>query len=337
MKFDVTVLNPRLGEMGALVQAAEALGFDGLWTAETNSDPFLPLAVAAEHSQRMNIGTAIAVTFPRSPTVLATMAWDLARFSNGRFILGLGAQIKAHNERRFGARWEKPIRKMRETIEAIRAVWDCWQNGSPLNYEGEFFKLNLMTPFFHSGPLPHAAPPIYISAVNEQMLHLAGSHGDGVHVHAFHTARYLREFALPALAEGLRKSGRERGEFGVNTAVFAIPTDGPKPVAEYEQFARQQISFYMSTPAYKVVSDLHGWSETAWKLGKTAVRGQWAEMPKQITDEMLDTFAVTGTWAELPGKIKERYGHMLTRVGYYLPFVPGECDEQWAATIDGFK
>jgi probable F420-dependent oxidoreductase len=337
MKFDVTVLNPRLGEMAAVAEAAEALGFDGLWTAETTSDPFLPLATAAEHSQKMNVGTAIAVTFPRSPTVLATLAWDLARFSNGRFILGLGAQIKAHNERRFGAKWEKPIRKMRETIEAIRAVWDCWQNRTPLNYEGEFFKLNLMTPFFHSGPLPHAAPPIYISAVNEQMLRLAGSHCDGVHIHAFHTAQYLREVALPELEVGLKKSGRAREEFGVNTAVFAIPTDGPKPAAEYEQFVRQQISFYMSTPAYRIVTDLHGWNETARTLSKMAVRGQWDEMSKQITDEMLDAFAVTGRWAELPGTIKERYGDMLTRVGYYIPFIPGECDEQWAATIEGFR
>jgi probable F420-dependent oxidoreductase len=336
MKFDTMILNPNLSNMAAIAQAAEALGFDGLWTAETNSDPFLPLTIAAEHTQKIAVGTAIAVTFPRSPTVLATMAWDLARFSNGRFVLGLGAQIKAHNERRFGAKWEKPIRKMRETIEAIRAVWECWQNGTPLNYEGEFFKLNLMTPFFHSGPLPHTTPPIYISAVNEQMLHLAGSHCDGVHLHAFHTAQYLREVALPELEVGLKRRGRTREGFGVSTAVFAIPSDGPQAIAAYEQFARQQISFYMSTPAYKVVTDLHGWHETAWTLGKMAVRGQWDEMPKQITDEMLDTFAVTGTWAELPGKIKERYGDMLTRVGYYIPFIPGECDEQWQMSIQNW-
>jgi probable F420-dependent oxidoreductase len=337
VKFDTTILYPNLNDMATIVEAADKLGFDGLWTAETNSDPFLPLTIAAEHSQRLNLGTAIAVAFPRSPTVLATMAWDLARFSNGRFILGLGAQIKAHNERRFGAKWEKPIHKMRETIEAIRAVWDCWQNGTPLNYEGEFFKLNLMTPFFHSGPLPHPPPPIYISAVNEQMLRLAGSHCDGVHIHAFHTAKYLREFALPEVEAGLKQNSRTREGFGVNTAVFAIPTDGPKSVAEYEQFARQQISFYMSTPAYRIVTELHGWEESAGTLGKIAVRGQWGEMPQQITDEMLDTFAVTGTWAELPGKIKERYGDMLTRVSYYLPFTPGECDEQWRITIAGFK
>ncbi len=193
-----------------------------------------------------------------------------------------------------------------------------------------------MTPFFHSGPLTCPVPPIYISAVNEQMLRLAGSHCDGVHVHAFHTAKYLREFALPTLESGLRKGGRTREGFGVNTAVFVIPTDGPKPVTEYEQFVRQQISFYMSTPAYKVVTDLHGWNQTAWTLGKMAVQGQWAEMPQQITDEMLDTFAVSGTWADLPSKIKKRYGNMLTRVGYYIPLIPGECDEQWRMSIEGF-
>jgi alkanesulfonate monooxygenase SsuD/methylene tetrahydromethanopterin reductase-like flavin-dependent oxidoreductase (luciferase family) len=173
--------------------------------------------------------------------------------------------------------------------------------------------------------------------VNEQMLRLAGSYGDGVHIHAFHTVNYLREYALPEIEKGLQQVGKTREGFGVNTAVFAIPTDGPKPRADYEQFARQQISFYMSTPAYRVVTDLHGWNETALRLGKMAVRGQWAEMPQQITDEMLDTFAVSGTWAELPARIKERYGDMLTRVSYYVPFIPGEYNLGWQASITNFR
>ena len=336
MKFDMLVMNPSLKSVGKLAAAADEIGFDGLWTAETQADPFLPLTIAAEHSQKLNLGTAIAVTFPRAPTTLATMAWDLARFSDGRFILGLGAQIKAHNERRFGAKWEKPIRKMRETIEAIRAVWDCWQNGTKLDYRGEFFKLNLMTPFFHSGPLAHPTPPIFISAVNSQMLRLAGSHCDGVHIHSFHTKKYLDEFALPELEAGRKRGGRE-DKIQVSTAVFVVPTDGPQSASHYEQFAKQQISFYMSTPAYRVVTDMHGWGNTAVKLGRMAVTGKWDDMPALISDEMLDTFAVTGTFADLPQKIKERYGDTLTRVSYYTPFVPGECDEQWRTTIAGFK
>lgn len=336
MKIDVTFLQPKLEQMPAYAAAAEVLGFDGFWAAETASDPFLNLALAAEHSRRMTLGTAIAVAFPRSPAVLAYTAWDLQRFSRGRFILGLGAQVKAHNVLRFGVKWEKPVKKMRETIEAIRAFWDCWQNGTPLDYTGEFFKLMLMTPFFDPGPIDHSPPPIYIAAVNEQMLRLAGSHCDGVHIHALHTVRYLRELALPSIKEGLARSGRTRADFSVNTAVFAVPTDDPAEARMAETHVRQQLSFYMSTPAYRSVLALHGWEGVSQQLGALARSGQWDEMGRLITDEMLDTFAVTGTWAALPGVIQDRYGDLLDRVSYYLPFIPGQNDEGWAATIAGF-
>ncbi|MCP4426724.1 MAG: TIGR03617 family F420-dependent LLM class oxidoreductase [Chloroflexi bacterium] len=336
MKIDALLLTHNLKDMPTIAQAAEAVGFDGLWTAETQSDPFLPLVLAAEHSQRMSLGTSIAVTFPRSPGTLAYLAWDLARYSNGRFILGLGAQVRAHNERRFGARWEKPVRKMRETIEAVRAIWNCWQHDTPLRYEGEFFRLKLMTPFFSSGPLQTPPPPIYISAVNKMMLRLAGSHCEGVHLHALHTVKYLREFALPHIEEGFRRGGRKRADFSMSTGLFVVPTDDPK-AAEQEAFIRQQISFYMSTPAYKVVADLHGWNETAFRLSKLARRGDWDEMPKLVTDEMLAETAVTAPWADLPHLIHEKYGSLLDRVSYYLPFVPGKNDDGWRQTIAGFR
>lgn len=337
MKFDTGLLTPVLTDMPAYTRAAEAIGFDGLWTSETNADPFLPLAVAAEHSQKIELGTAIAVAFPRSPTTLAYLAWDLARATNGRFILGLGTQVRAHNERRFGVKWEKPVRKLREMIEAMHAIWDCWENGTPLNYEGEFFQLNLMTPFFSTGPLGFARPPIYISAVNELMLQLAGRRCDGVHLHAFHTAKYMREFALPNLHKGLAREGRDPSALTVNSGVFVVPTDDVKPATVHEQYAKQQISFYMSTPAYRVVTELHGWEATAFELSKLARRGAWAEMPNLITDEILDEMTLSGTWAELPHKIKARYGDMLGRVSYYLPFVPGESDEGWRASIESFR
>ena len=337
MKIDVSFLQPKLEQMPAYAAAAEALGFDGFWAAETNSDPFLNLALAAEHSHRLTLGTAIAVAFPRSPAILAYTAWDLQRFSRGRFVLGLGPQVKAHNVLRFGVKWEKPVAKMRETIEAIRAFWRCWQTGEPLDYAGEFFKLMLMTPFFDPGPIDIPPPPIYIAAVNEQMLRLAGSHGDGVHIHALHTARYLREVALPEIETGLARSGRSRADFTINTAVFAIPTDDPAEARAAEAHVRQQLSFYMSTPAYRAVLALHGWQETADQLGQLARAGRWDEMGALISDEMLDTFAVTGTWAALPGIIQQRYGDLLDRVAYYLPYEPGANDAGWAATIAGFK
>ncbi len=337
MKFDVTFLQPRLEQVPELAASAETLGFDGFWVAETNSDPFLNLALAAEHSRDMTLGTAIAVAFPRSPAILAQSAWDLQRFSNGRFILGLGPQVKAHNVLRFGVKWEKPVKKMRETIEAIHAFWHCWQTGEPLDYVGEFFKLALMTPFFNPGPIDVPPPPIYIAAVNEQMLRLAGSHCEGVHIHALHTVKYLDELALPALAEGMARTGRTRNAFTVNTSVFVIPTDDPGEARAAEAHVRQQLSFYMSTPAYRVIMDLHGWSDVSAELGRLASGKQWDAMAGLISDEMLDTFALRGSWAELPALVMARYGDRLDRVSYYLPFVPGRNDEGWAASIAGFR
>jgi probable F420-dependent oxidoreductase len=301
MKFDSWLLTHSLQDMASVTRAAEAIGFDALWTAETDSNGFLPLVLAAEHSRRIHLGTSIAPAFPRTPTVLAHIGWDLQRFSRGRFVLGLGAQVKAHNERRLGVKWEKPVRRMRETVEAIRAIWDNWQNGTRLNYQGEFFNLSLMTPFFSGKPLKTPPPPIYISAINEQMLKLAGRVCDGVFLHPYHTVKYLREFAWEQIGAGLADSGRSRADFTAAGSVFAIPTDGGKPASDYEQFAREQISFYMSTPAYRVVVALHGWEATAKQLSQLARDGRWQEMPGQLSDEMLDAFAITGKWKRRKG------------------------------------
>jgi len=336
MKFDTTILAPALGDMAAFTQAAEAVGFNGIWAAETKADPFLPLVLAAEHSRRANIGTAIAVAFPRSPATLAYLAWDLQRYSNGRFILGLGPQVKAHNVLRFGVKWEKPVKKMRETIEAIRAFWHTWQTGEPLQYAGEFFKLMLMTPFFDPGPLDCPPPPIYIAAMNKLMLRLAGSHCNGVHIHVLHSVKYLEEVAMPELAAGWERGGRQREDFSLSTAVFALPTDDKDYATWADHHIRQQISFYLSTPAYRVMATLHGWDDTARQLSEAARGGAWDKMPGMVTDEMMDTFAVSGTWRDLPGKIKAKYGSLLDRVSYYLPYIPGENEEGWRASVEGF-
>lgn len=336
MKFDLTLLSFDLESVSTLAQTAETFGFDGFWVAETKGDPFLGLTLAAEHTRHITLGTAVAVAFPRSPTTLAYIAWDLARYSHGRFILGLGTQVKAHNVLRFGVKWEKPVKKLSETIQAMRACWDCWQNDRPLDFVGEFFKLQLMTPFFNPGPHDYPQVPIYISAVNEQMLRLAGSQADGVHIHPVHTTKYLTEFAMPHLAEGWQRHGRSRDQFTLSAGVFVIPTDGTRPAAEYEAFVRQQLAFYMSTPAYKVVLELHGWDALSRQLSQLARDGEWAKMPALITDEVLETCALTGTWAELPAKVQAKYGRSLDRISYYLPYVPGEDDAGWQATIAGF-
>lgn len=337
MRFDTWLLEHTLAEMPALARAAEEMGFDGLWTAEAGADPFLPLALAAEHSQRLTLGTSIATAFSRTPTALAHLAWDLARYSGGRFVLGLGAQVKAHNERRLGAPWDRPLRRMRETVEAIRAIWQAWQEGGRLDYQGEIFKLDLMTPFFSGDPLDVPPPPIFISAINEGMLRLAGEVCDGASLHPFHSAKYLRDFAWPHIEEGLQKSGRPRQTFTALGSVFVIPTDGERPEADYEQYVREQLSFYMSTPAYRVVVGLHGWEKTAKKLSELARRGQWGAMPGLLTEEMVETFAVRGRWAEIPEVIQERYAGLLDRVSYYLPFVPGQEDAGWRASVAAFE
>lgn len=336
MKFDTSLISQNLSDMPAFAKAADEMGFDGIWMSETNSDPFLQLTLAAEHTKSAELGTAIAVAFPRSPTTLAQIGYDLARLSGGRFIMGLGTQVRAHNERRFGVKWEKPVRKLRETIEAMHAVWETWETGKQLNYEGEFFQLNLMTPFFSPPPLKMPRPQIYISAVNKLMLKLVGKRCDGAHLHAFHTKKYFEEFAVPHIESGLAQEGRDRSELALTSGVFVVPTNSAAEAAEYEAFCRQQISFYMSTPAYRIVTEIHGWEDTAFKLSKLARKGEWEEMPKLITDEILDEIALSGTWAELPQKVHNRYGSILDRVSYYMPFEPGKSDEGWHASVRGF-
>lgn len=337
MKIDTNIVVSNLRDVPALAQAAEAIGFDGLWSSETSHDPFLMSALVAEHTQRATLGTAIAVAFPRSPGTLAYLAWDLAALSNGRFILGLGTQVKAHNERRFGMKWEPPVAKLREVILAMRALWDTWQNGTRLNFRGQFFKLTLMSPFFNPGPIPHPHIPIYVAGVNRGMCRLAGELCDGFHVHPFHSVRYLREVTLPTIEEGLRISGRRRGEMELVSSILVIPSDTEAEREEASHLVRQQIAFYASTPSYAPVMELHGWGDTRERLSRLAAKGRWGEMPSLVTDEMLDVFALSGTWEDLPGLIMTRYEGLLDRVMYYLPFVPGDMDDRWRWIVEAFK
>jgi len=337
MKIDTGLLTHDLHRMPAIARAADELGFDGLWTFETANEPFLPLVLAAEHSQRILIGTSIAVAFVRSPTVLAHIGWDLARFSRGRFVLGLGTQVRGHNERRFGVKWERPVAKMREVVLAIRAVWEAWRNRTRLDFRGEFFQLTLMTPFFTPAGHEYSNIPIYVAGVNRGMCQMAGELCEGFHVHPLKSRRYLEEIILPNIETGLSRSNRRRTDIELSSSVFVIPTDDRhKTASHYEAEVRRQISFYASTPPYRPVFDLHGWGDTAVRLSSLAARGKWQEMPGLITEEMLAMFSTRGTWEELPHKLEQEYGGLLDRVNYYFPFVPGERDEAWKATIAGF-
>ena len=337
MKFDVSLLVHDLSQMPALARFADELGFDGIWTFETSHEPYLPLVLAAEHSERLSLGTSIAVAFPRSPTITAQIAWDLARYSKGRFILGLGTQVKGHNERRFGIKWERPVAKMRDYIIAVRAVWESWQNQTRLDYRGEFYQLTLMTPFFSPAPHEYARIPIFVAGVNRGMCELAGELCEGFHVHPLHTTRYLQERILPSIESGLAKSARPRSAIELSSSIFVIPTDDAEQAAKYEAEVRQQIAFYASTPPYRPVFELEGWSDVADQLKALAARGEWSAMASLIDDDMIGRFALRASWADLPAQLRQKYSGLLDRVSYYFPLVPGENEAQWRATAAGVK
>ncbi len=325
MLLDATLpYDTSLKNIPAAAKAAELLGFHAVWTAETQHDPFLPGPLIAEHTHRVHFGTAIAVAFARSPTTLAHTAWDLAAMSGGRFILGLGTQVKPHIERRFGMPWPDSVTgKLREQIQGIRALWHTWQTGERLNFRGEYYKLTLMSPFFNPGPIDHPHIPIFIAGVNTGLAKLAGEIADGFHVHPLHSPRYLREVLIPALEEGAARGGRDRASVQITCPVFIATTP------EEETFVRQQIAFYASTPSYRAVMDLNGWGDTATALSELASRCKWDALPALITDDMLHTFAVIATPDQLAAALLSRYNVLADRLTPYLPFIPGERDAFW--------
>jgi probable F420-dependent oxidoreductase len=332
MKFDSILPPTGLKDVPTVAKAAEEIGFDTLWTQETQHDPFLPCALIAEHTTRLNFGTGIAVSFARSPANIAYTAWDLAAQSNGRFILGLGTQVKAHIERRFGQPWPESVTgKLREQIQVIRAFWDCWQNGTKLNYRGEYYKITLMSPFFNAGAIEYPNIPIYIAGVNTQLAKLAGELCEGFHAHPFHSVRYLKEVILPAIEAGTKTERRKREDVSVSISAFVATTP------EEMNFARMQISFYASTPSYRPVMDLHGWAGVAERLSAHAAKGEWAEMPMLITDEMLNEFCLVTEESNLTDELKKRYAGIADRLGIYTPFIPGEKDEWWRRLAKNFS
>ncbi|GIW39690.1 MAG: LLM class F420-dependent oxidoreductase [Candidatus Binatia bacterium] len=336
MKLDTGLAFSSLRDVPRLAREAEEIGFDGLWSAETSHDPYLPLALAAEHTSRIELGTSIAVAFPRSPLVHAQIAWDLQALSRGRFILGLGTQVKGHNERRFGIRWEAPGPRMRELILCIRAIWDCWQNGTKPSFEGRFYRFTLMTPFFHPGPIEHPAIPIYLAGVNPYMCRLAGELCEGFHVHPFHSIRYLEEIVLPEIRRGAAAAGRDPQACCLSTTAFVVAGDDESERERSRQLVRQQLAFYASTRTYRAVLAVHGWEDVAYRLNEKAARGDWAGMAEEITDEMLDVYAVTGTWDEIPSKVRDKYRGILGRVGLYVP--QGVLSpERWKKILAAFR
>jgi probable F420-dependent oxidoreductase len=322
---------PTIDEVGG---TAEALGFAGLWTSETKHDSFLPLAVAASSTRALDLGTSIAIAFSRSPMTTAQISWDLQDLSGGRFILGLGTQVKAHIERRFSMPWGRPAARLKDYILALRAIWQSFQTEDSLDYEGEFYQHTLMTPFFNPGPIEHPEIPIYIAGVNTRLARLAGELCDGFHVHPFHTPEYVRHIVKPAIKEGAEKEDRHPEDIKLATSVFVITGKTEEEVEDQREKIRAQTAFYASTPSYRVVLEAHGWEDIGEELGKFARDKKWDEMPNLITDEMLRTFAVEAAPDEVGTALKERYEGLIDRVALYVPFVPGEKDEFWRKTIE---
>jgi probable F420-dependent oxidoreductase len=335
MKLDGILMAADLGSMGERAKGMEALGYDGLLTAETQHNPFLPLALAAEHTEHLELATGIAVAFARSPMDLAHIGHDLQSFSRGRFILGLGSQIKAHIEKRFSMPFSHPAARMREFILAMRAVWATWEEDVPLRFEGEFYRHTLMTPFFNPGPTGYGPPRVFLAAVGEKMTEVAGEAADGMFIHGFTTERYLREKTLPALERGLARSGRTRTALELSFPVFMITGDSETEVAEADAAVRKQIAFYGSTPAYRPVLEVHGWGDLGDELNTLSKRGEWDEMGRRITDDVLDAFAVAGKPDELPGLVEARVGGLVDRISFYAPY--RQDPERWGEVVAAFK
>jgi probable F420-dependent oxidoreductase len=335
MRVDTGIMSPNIAEIGPKAKELEDLGYDGLLTAETGHDAFLPLALAAEHTERIELGTGIAVAFGRTPMVLAYTANDLQLMSKGRFILGLGSQIKPHIEKRFSMPWSQPAKRMREYILALRAIWSSWNDGTPLKFDGEFYKHTLMTPFFSPGKNPYGAPKVFLAAVGEKMTEVAGEVADGIIIHGFTTERYVKEVTMPAIERGLKAAGRDRASFEVSGPLFVVTGTTEEELKAAEQGTKQQIAFYGSTPAYRGVLELHGWGELQTELNALSKQGEWVKMGELIDDDILRTFAVVAEPEAVGAELKRRYAGIVDRCSFYAPYKSDP--ERWGKVIDDLR
>jgi probable F420-dependent oxidoreductase len=331
MKIDLGGYAASIDEAGNAARLAEDCGYDGWWAVETQVDPFLACAVAAERTETVEIGTAIAVAFARNPMTVAVAANDLQAVSGGRFLLGLGSQIKPHIERRFSMTWSKPAARMREFILAVRAIWEAWEKRSRLDFQGDFYTHTLMTPFFDPGPNPHGNPDIYLAAVGPLMTEVAGEVADGIICHGFSTERYVREVTIPALERGRAKAGKDLDGFKISAPGFVVARESEEERKVAARFVKSQIGFYGSTPAYKAVLEMHGWGELHEELNRLSKEDGWDQMPDLVDDDVLNTFAVIGTPEEAVAELQRRYGDIAARLSVGSPDDAEKLDAAWDA------
>jgi probable F420-dependent oxidoreductase len=328
-------LHDSLASIPARARELEDIGYDGAFTFEGPHDPFLPVLLAAEHTERLELATAIAVAFARNPMTLAQTAYDLQLASEGRFILGLGSQIRPHIEKRFSMPWSKPAARMRELALAIRAIWASWHEGAALRFEGDFYRHTLMTPFFNPGPNPYGKPRLWLAGVGPAMTEVAGEVADGFLVHPFSTEQFLRDVTLPALERGFARSVRTRDGFEISFPLMIVTGESEEEIAAAEEGVRRQLAFYGSTPAYRRVLDVHGWGDLQPELNRLSKEGRWEDMGALIGDDLVDVFTVRGKPEEIALKVLSRYGDLVDRISFNAPYRSDLA--RWTAVLDGFK
>jgi len=308
MRVFTSIAQHGLNAVEAAVRNLEAAGFDGVTTQENKHDPFLPLAIAATSTRRMRLQTSIAIAFSRSPMPVANAAWDLQAASNGRFTLGLGSQVKGHNVRRFSVPWGPPAPRMREYVQALRAIWRCWQDGGKLNYEGEHYQFTLMTPNFRPERLPCGIPKVQIAAVGPAMMKVAADVCDGVMLHPFCTRKYVDEAIMPRLLAGVAKAGRQRQDFEISGGGFLCTGETDDAVQRMCEWVRMRVGFYGSTPAYWPVFAAHGLEDLGYKLNAMSKKGQWEAMTREVSDDVARLFCAVGRHDQITAAVAQRFG-----------------------------
>ena len=332
MKVDAH-MTPDWHQIPDHVKKLEEQGYDGVGTAEMNHDPFMPLLLAAEHTRKIELHTGIAVAFARSPMILANLGHDLNAYSQGRFTMGLGSQIRPHITKRFNMQWGAPAAQMKELIMAMRAIWANWYSDEPLRFEGKYYSHTLMTPAFTPENKQEGAPKVTLAAVGPVMTEVAGEVADGLIIHPFSNEKYIREVTLPAVERGLKKAGRRREGFEISYSPFIISGQDEVTFEKEKAAAKNRIAFYGSTPAYKNVLGVHGWGEMQVELNGMSKQGKWQEMGELITDEMLNTFAVMEEPGKVVGEIKSRFGDIVDRTSGAFGFVDANRRQEMAEDL----
>lgn len=334
MKVEAGIPTGDLRAIPAIAAKLERVGYDGITVPEIKNDPMLPLAVAASATERIGLATSALIAFPRSPMVTAMQAWDLQRATGGRMMLGLATQVKGHNQRRFSTPWVGPAQpRMREYIQSVRAIWDAWQNGARLEYVGKYYSFTLMTPEFNPGPVAGGPPKITVTAVGPFMARLAGEVADGVRMHGFCTAKYIKDVIWPELQQGAERAGRDARTLEVSGGGFIVTGKNQAEVEQAREGARTRVSFYGSTRTYHGVFEAHGWTDIGPRLHEMSLKGMWDKMPAEVPDDVLDAFTIAGTYDEIVDRIKDRFGGICTRIGLSLPLETPDDEERAAQMV----